>query len=169
MIKRIKQFFAALFAKLTNEDEKYIRSLLNAEEYCLFDEMSTGDRYHSLKVSRLLGELSPPDCDEKFLRRLGLLHDIGRDGKSVGTLGKVFFVLVRAFLPSLLDKAREDKTKNDILHLLYVCKEHPKLSEKKLRNIGDDKEASIIAKHHEREREDDEIELKLLRIADEAN
>ena len=53
--------------------------------------------------------------------------------------------------------------------MLAVYFHHPKIGAALLRDIGLSKEAAIIERHHEAEQAEDAIELRLLRLADEAN
>ena len=167
IIKRVKQFFRAISAKLTADDNNYISSHLSSKEQKLFFAMDVVDQYHCLHVAYTLERFVIEDShgvDRNFLIRCALLHDIGRVKGDMSLFGKVFVVLISAFLPSFADSLERKGS-----HLLYIYRHHAEIGAKKLQDIGLYKEAKIIAKHHSRPTMNDPNELKLLRIADDKN
>ena len=167
IFKRIKQFFRALTAKVTPDDGKYLAAHLNAEEQRLFFAMSTADQYHSLRTAYTIERLVIQDkqgIDREFLIRCALLHDIGRVKGDMGIFGKIFTVLVTELAPGFADKLERQGNR-----LMFVYRHHAEMSGRKLQQIGLFKEAKIVSKHHAPPTSDDPYELKLLRLADEAN
>ncbi len=167
IFRRIKQFFRALTAKVTPDDGKYLAAHLNAEEQRLFFSMSTADQYHSLLTAYTIERLVIQDkqgIDREFLIRCALLHDIGRVKGDMGIFGKIFTVLVTELAPGFADKLERQGNR-----LMFVYRHHAEMSGRKLQQIGLFKEAKIVAKHHSPPTADDPYELKLLRLADEAN
>ena len=167
IIKRAKQFFRAISAKLTADDNNYISSHLSPKEQKLFFAMDIVDQYHCLRVAYTLERFVIEDShgvDRDFLIRCALLHDIGRVKGDMSLFGKVFVVLITAFFPSFADSLERNGS-----HLLYIYRHHAEIGAKKLQDIGLYKEAKIIAKHHSRPTMNDPSELKLLRIADDKN
>ena len=167
IFKRIRQFFRAMTAKITPEDGKYLAAHLNAEEQKLFFAMSTADQYHSLRTAYTIERLVIEDkhgIDREFLIRCALLHDVGRVKGDMGIFGKIFTVLVTELMPSFADKLELRGNR-----LMFVYRHHAEMSGRKLQKIGLFKEAKIVAKHHSPPTAEDPYELKLLRLADEAN
>ncbi len=167
IFKRVKQFYRAISAKLTVDDDKYISTHLSPQEQKLFFAMSIVDQYHSLNVAYTLERFAIEDkqgIDREFLIRCALLHDIGRVKGDMSTLGKIFTVLVTVLLPKFADKLELNGN-----HMIYIYRHHAEIGAKKLQDIGLYKEAKIIARHHSPPNDDDPRELKLLRIADDKN
>ena len=167
IFKRVKQFYRAISAKLSADDNKYISTHLSPKEQKLFFAMDVVDQYHALHVAYTLERFVIEDTqgvDREFLIRCALLHDIGRVKGDMSTLGKVFVVLVSAFLPKVADNLELKGNR-----WLYIYRHHAEIGAKKLQDIGLYKEAKIIAKHHSTSSDDDPRELKLLRIADDKN
>lgn len=167
IIKRSKQFFRALFAKITSEDEQYISRHLDTEEQKLFFAMSTIDQFHSLNVAYTIEKFIIDDkknIDRKFLIRCALLHDIGRVNGDLNIFQKVFAVLVTKFAPNFAEKLERQGN-----HSIYIYNHHAEIGARKLQKINLFRESKIIAKHHSSPSWDDTEELKLLRLADEKN
>ena len=163
----MKQFFRALTAKVTPEDGKYISAHLKPEEQKLFFAMSTEDQYHCLRTAYTIERLVIEDkkgIDREFLIRCALLHDVGRVNGDLGTLGKVFTVLVSDIAPGFADNLELKGNKQ-----MYIHRHHAEIGGRKLQQIGLFREAKIIAKHHSPPSPDDPYELKLLRLADSEN
>ena len=167
IFKRVKQFYRAITAKLSADDNKYISTHLSPKEQNLFFAMDVVDQYHSLHVAYTLERFIIEDVqgvDREFLIRCALLHDIGRVKGDMSTFGKVFVVLVSAFIPKFADKLEFQGN-----HMIYIYRHHAEIGAKKLQDIGLYKEAKIVARHHSSPTDDDPRELKLLRIADDKN
>ena len=164
---RIRQFFRAVTARVTVEDGKYISAHLNAEEQKIFFAMSVADQVHSLRTAYTIERLIIEDkrgVDREFLIRCALLHDTGRKAGDLTIPGKVFVVLITTFAPGFAERLELNGN-----HALYVYHNHAQLGARKLQQIGLFKEAKIIAKHHAKPKPDDPLELKLLRLADNAS
>lgn len=167
IIKRGKQFFRALFAKITLDDRQYISKHLDGAEQKLFFAMSTIDQYHSLKVAYTIEKFVIEDkenIDRKFLIRCALLHDIGRVNGDLNIFQKVFVVLITKFAPNFAEKLERRGN-----HAIYIYNHHAEIGARKLQKINLFREAKVIARHHSPPEKDDSDELKLLRLADEKN
>ena len=166
-MKRVKQFYRAVNAKLTADDNIYISTHLSPKEQKLFFAMDVVDQYHCLHVAYTLERFVIEDAqrvDREFLIRCALLHDIGRVKGDMPLFGKVFVVLITACFPSFANSLEIKGNR-----LLYIYRHHAEIGAKKLQDIGLYKEAKIIAKHHLKPSVDDPSELRLLRIADDKN
>ena len=170
MGQRLKQFRSAMLARLTDDDRGYVKGLLTEKEQELFDRLSIPDQCHAIRVARTIEQLLTADCDAGLAVRAGLLHDIGRTGRDMGTGGKVISVLARAAMPGLSRRlARYGRKKTGLRHILYVYYRHPQIGAGMLREIGLLREAAIVERHHCAPSPDDSPELCLLRRADEMN
>jgi len=156
---RIKQFFNAIFAKITDEDKAYVKKHLNEAGEKLFYGMKVFDQAHSIAVARTI-ETFDYEGDRNFLIRLALLHDVGR--KNINVFDKVFFVLISKASIKLTKKLSNYFTS------LYVCLNHAKISAELLKSAGFDIEAEIVRYHHEGEF-NPSVELMLLMRADNLN
>ena len=167
VLKRIMQFVRAVTARVTVEDGKYISAHLNAEEQKIFFAMSVADQAHSLrtayKVERLVIE-DKRGVDKEFLIRCALLHDTGRRAGDLMIRGKIFVVLVTKFAPKFAERLEINGNRE-----LYIYHYHAEIGARQLQQIGLFKEAKIISKHHAPPKPDDPLELKLLRLADNAS
>ena len=167
VFKRIMQFVRAVTARVTVEDGKYISARLNAEEQKIFFAMSVADQAHCLrtayKVERLVIE-DKHGVDKEFLIRCALLHDTGRRAGDLTIRGKIFVVLITKFAPKFAERLEINGNRE-----LYIYHHHAEIGARKLQQMGLFKEAKIIAKHHAPPKPDDPLELKLLRLADNAS
>jgi len=166
-VGRIIQFVRALTARVTVDDGKYISAHLSADEQKIFFAMSVPDQVHSLRTAYTVERLIIEDkrgVDREFLIRCALLHDVGRRAGDLSIAGKVFAVLVTTFAPKFAERLEINGNR-----ALYVYHHHAEIGARKLQQIGLFKEAKIIARHHSPPKPDDQIELKLLRLADNAN
>ncbi len=167
IFKRAKQFYRALTAKISIDDEKYIMAHLNAVEQKLFFALSDIDQYHSLKVAYTIERLIIQDktgIDREFLIRCALLHDIGKADGKMTIRDKIFTVLVTTFAPRIADELEINGN-----NAIYIYRNHAEIGARKLQRLGLFNEAKIIARHHSPPRDDDSRELKLLKIADDEN
>lgn len=166
-IGRILQFVRAVTARVTIDDGKYISAHLNADEQKIFFAMSVADQVHSLRTAYTVERFIIEDkrgVDREFLIRCALLHDVGRRAGDLTIAGKIFTVLVTTIAPNFAERMEINGNRS-----LYVYHHHAEIGARKLQQIGLFKEAKIIAKHHAPPKPDDPPELKLLRLADNAN
>ena len=167
IFKRAKQFFRALTAEISLDDEKYIMAHLSAAEQKLFFALGLVDQFHSLKVAYTIERLiiqGKTGIDREFLIRCALLHDIGKADARLTIRDKIFAVLVSTFAPKLADEL--EIKGNDAI---YIYRNHAEIGARKLQRLGLFEEAKLIARHHSPPRDDDSRELKLLKIADDEN
>lgn len=156
---RIRQFFRAFFAVVTEKDRDFVKKHLSKSGEKLFFEMAVFDQYHALAVAKTIANFNYLG-DREFLIRLALLHDVGRRNTSI--FDKVFAVLFNAVSKKFalfLSK---------YFRFLYVYYNHPQIGANLLKNAGFAKEAEIICHHHENV-ENPSIELMLLKQADDMN
>lgn len=177
MIERVRQFWRAINAKLTDEDYKYIRSKLSDKEQNLFFAMRIYDQRHVLNVAHTALKLSKQYkyVDINLLERACLLHDVGRTAKDICLMDKVIAVLLHKFLPHLakgLAQQCNSESKSfwqERKHALFIYEHHAQIGAEKLEVIGLNDIAKIIKYHHDKSHIDDCIELKILQQADSLN
>lgn len=174
MLKRIKQVISALTAKLHAADIDFIEKHLDQREQALFRAMNLPDQRHSLNVAYtsifLAKEIA--DVDERKLIKASLLHDVGKIYGDVSTFDKIVTVIAYKFAPIWSEKwaklGKGNKLDN-LRHAFYIYLNHAERSKEKLIAIGLNELADIVSKHHKAPASDDQLELILLRRADDEN
>ena len=177
MITRAKQFFSALFARLSDDDTEYVKKILPREdERELFFAMSVIDERHALNTARTAEKFASAETgiDRELLLRVALLHDVGRVRGDMGLWGKTFAVLAVSLLPHWAkDVAKKYPTMGDGIFrhrkILFVYFNHATIGAAKLRAANLPREAAIVAAHHMPETDADPAELVFLRRADAEN
>jgi putative nucleotidyltransferase with HDIG domain len=154
-IYRMKQFFKAISAKLTEEDFKIVNNYLSHSEKELFNKLPVYDRKHCINVARDIME----EVDEKqfnknnreinysTLVKAALLHDIGKLYKTLNPIDKSILVL--------LNKATKGKLRNyNGLKKVHVYYNHGEEGYKILKDKDyDNKFLDIIKNHHNKDTE----------------
>ena len=165
---RVRQFCRAVTARVTADDRAFVARMLPEKALPLFYAMHRADQRHALNVAHTAAQLAAAEThpvDVPFLLRCALLHDVGRQRGDLDILGKVACVLLVHFFPR---RARVWAERGQS-QWLYIYFHHPAIGAARLRRIGLAREAALIEQHHEAEKADDAIELRLLRAADERN
>ncbi|NLZ47483.1 MAG: HD domain-containing protein [Clostridiales bacterium] len=98
---RVKQFFWAVFSRITNEDKKYIQRYLDKEEQELFFRLSVSEQKHSIRVAKDVerrletNEIQRAvDLDRDEFIKVSLLHDIGKIEKKLNPIDKSVLVIL---------------------------------------------------------------------------
>ncbi len=172
--RRISQFLHAITARITREDQTFLKRWLPEESLRhLFAAMTVADQCHALRTahtaeSLLLALPEDASANRRLLVRTALLHDIGRRKGDMGTWGKVLTVLLDAAFPrwSRVQGEQEGGWLSRLLHTYYF---HPRIGADMLRQKGYPEEAALIERHHAPASADDPLELCLLRKADRLN
>ena len=105
---RLRQFFAAVTARLTPEEHALVVAALSASELPLFERMPAYDQRHCLDVYVLLRR---GGYDDPLLLRAALLHDCGKvddDGRPIPLLYYGLFVVLKRLAPPLSAWAARD-------------------------------------------------------------
>jgi hypothetical protein len=98
---RLRQFFAAVTARLTPEEHALVAAALSPSELPLFERMPGHDQRHCLDVYALLRR---GGYDDPLLLRAALLHDCGKvddDGRPIPLLYYGLFVVLKRLAPAL--------------------------------------------------------------------
>jgi len=98
---RLRQFFAALMARLTPAERKLVARTLSRAELALFERMPRYDQRHCLDVCITLRAAG---YDDPLLLRAALLHDCGKvddDGRPIPLIYYGAFVVIQRLAPAL--------------------------------------------------------------------
>lgn len=167
---RFKQFNKALFAKVSDEDKKYVSRILNKEESLLFYKLSRSEQRHCIEVALDVTR----ECEKRRgvnlnrLLKAALLHDVGKIYYPLRLHEKSMLVVLDRLSKGKLKKFSKVK-KIDVYY------NHGYYGYKLLKDIEKDKELlQLVLNHHiikDFDNEPKEIseELLLLNICDERN
>jgi putative nucleotidyltransferase with HDIG domain len=182
VIRRTRQLWRALTAKMTAADHTLVSRYLNKTEKNLFFQMDVAVQKHCVNVAYTLEELLaiqantpgvPPGPDTTLLYKAALLHDIGKITGRFTVLDRIWFVLVRKVSRRLANRIAKKGCGGWLTRLrnaFYIHIHHGALGSDLARQNGfPDELIMLIRHHHDRGHPDDSSELKLLRQADELN
>ena len=173
MMKRIRQFFHAVFANVAAEDRAFLEEKLNRGQQALFFGMSVPDQCHALRTAQTAISLAgnaEGKVDFPLLTRCALLHDIGRRDGEFGIFWKCFAVLFADLFPSQAQDYGDVAHGDGVLYRkMRVYYHHAETGAAMLLREGFAAEAEIVRRHHKAPAEDDPPELRILRMADEMN
>src|SRR5262245_41276230 len=105
---RLRQFFAALTARLPLADRELVAATLSPAEFALFERMPRYDQRHCLDVCTTLRAAG---YDDPLLLRAALLHDCGKvddQGRPIPLLYYGLFVVLKRLAPALYAWAARD-------------------------------------------------------------
>lgn len=138
MFYRIKQFFSAVFARLSKEDIDFLNLHLSEEEMKIFSKLPTHEKKHSINVAHYIIENNRNISD--FVIKAGILHDIGKINSHLNPFFKSIIVI--------LDGISEDFTKKlKFIKPIKVYYEHPEIGFETYNDI-DREIANLIKEHH---------------------
>jgi len=141
-VSRVRQFLAAVRAKVSDDEIALLEQYLAPSQRDLFREMSSIDQRHCLDVFSLLQQgHSDPE-----LLRAALLHDVGKRG--IHLWHRVAGVLLEAFWPTLLEKLAVNRPQS-WLYGLYIYRYHADLSAELAERSGcSPSVVELISRHH---------------------
>ena len=105
MLYRLRQLFAALFARVPNEAWANVAATLSPAELRLFERMPRYDQRHCLDVYATLRGAGHTD---PVLLKAALLHDCGKvgdDGRPIPLIYYGIFVVLQRLLPAIYNLA----------------------------------------------------------------
>ncbi|GAA0123416.1 HD domain-containing protein [Clostridium faecium] len=115
-IYRVKQFFKAITAKITDEDIEFFNRYLKPFEIELFNKLKVYDKKHCINVAKDIFEetkrISLNDYDTNTLIKAGLLHDIGKVYRSLNPIEKSIVVILNFITNGRLKKFNNIKAIN---------------------------------------------------------
>lgn len=163
MLRRLKQFIEALFARVGKDDYTFLSDYVTLAERDLFMRMPRYDQRHSLNVGNFLrrGGYSLE------LVRAGLLHDIGKGENSELTLiRRSLCVLLEKFAPAKVKQLVKER-KGKLGEALYIHLNHPEIGARLLEELGTDEHiVKLVHYHHDQKKIRQNKELRILREVD---
>ncbi|NBG87028.1 HD domain-containing protein [Isachenkonia alkalipeptolytica] len=151
MLYRIKQFFRGVFAKVTPEEQVFLKAYLTKGEALLFRRLRVGEQRHSLNIAYDCLKEAPKN---RILIKAALLHDVGKINSNLTLVHKALVVVItklpipKRMLPKFLQKA------------LYYKQQHPALGAELLNNVGTEASVVFLTRHHHRDFSTNPIPLK---------
>ena len=149
-MRRVKQFFRCITAKLTEEDKKIINEYLNENEINLLYKLPVYDIKHcvsvamDIKTNESEDKLIKNNINYKELIRIALLHDIGKSYKILNPFDKSILVLSNKFTKGRIKKY-ENKSRK-----IYIYFNHGKEGYKILKgNEYSEEFLKVIRDHHD--------------------
>jgi len=146
-VYRVRQFFHALAAPMTREDEQEARQALTPAACALFLRQAPADRRHGLAVYRALvaqGARSPD------LLAAALLHDVGKSGAPLLLGVRVAAVLVERFAPRLWERLGREEARG-WRRPLVAYRRHAETGAEWAAQAGcSELTAALIRRHHEK-------------------
>jgi putative nucleotidyltransferase with HDIG domain len=142
-VSRVRQFLAAVRARVSDHEMAILEEYLNPSQRELFRAMSPIDQRHCLDVFSTLLQQGHSDPD---LLRAALLHDLGKKG--IHLWHRVTGVLLEAFRPMLLEKLAVNRPQS-WLYGFYIYRHHADLSAELARRSGcSPSVVELIKEHH---------------------
>jgi len=142
-VSRVRQFLAAVRARVSEDEMAVLERHLDSSQRDLFQEMSPIDQRHCLDVFNNLLRQGHSDPD---LFRAALLHDVGKRG--VRLWHRVAGVLLEAFWPVLLEKLAFNRPQS-CLYGFYIYRYHADLSAELAERSGcSPSVVELIRRHH---------------------
>ena len=111
---RVRQFFRALAARVSEEDLEQIACVLTPASLALFRSMAIQDQRHCLDVYTTLRQAGHTNQD---LLAAALLHDVGKAAARLPAWQRAIIVLLEHFAPRLLVHWSEKETQDQTLSL----------------------------------------------------
>ena len=130
---RIKQGFTFLFGKYYEENDFFVKEILNDEEFNIFNKMSEYDKIHSFNLYKFVEENKILQNDINYLK-LALLHDCGKESYSL--FRRVKKVIIGDKNLELHPKKSFEKLKNINLEVAKLAlNHHNKIDDKKMKEF----------------------------------
>lgn len=173
MRARVRQFYAAVTARIAPEDRAFVAAHLTSSEAALFWRMGVPEQRHALSVARTaLCLAKDASVRRALLLRCALLHDVGKERGDLPVWLKVLTVLLDGGAPRFARRWAQAYGCGPLARVrrgLYVYYHHAARGREALRALGLDEIAEIVGRHHEAPAKDDPPELRILREADARN
>ncbi len=159
-------------SKLKPNDRKFIETYIDEPGLFLFTQMSYSDQKHSIAMARFLLEETEnlKGVDLQTLIQGALLHDVGKIKGEITRLNRIIVGVIRRLFPRSREKWGQRGKKRSLRHAIYVDLIHPSRGAYMAESLGiDPKVVSLIKHHHDPKTDNVDLELSLLKMADEKN
>ncbi len=135
------------------EDHEVVRACLDETGRSLFYSMDTAIQKHCVKVASTVSDMIPamPGIDRSSLIQAALLHDIGKSKGSFTLMDRVWFVLIRKFLPGLaaeLAGPGRGKRLPGLRNAFHTHMHHEEIGASIARRAGLSEEIVFLLRHH---------------------
>jgi hypothetical protein len=140
--RRVRQFAAAVTARVSEDERELLNSTLTPSEQQLFARMPLFDQRHSLDVYHTLARAGH---DDPALLKAALLHDCGKvddDGRPLPLVYYGLFVVLKRLAPALY--ARAARSGRPALRPFAVHAEHDLRSAHMAEAAGNHDVAAIL-------------------------
>ncbi len=174
---RVRQFFRALVARVSEEEVEQAIHILTPEAQALFRRQAIQDQRHALEVYRTLRQAGHTNPQ---LLAAALLHDVGKAAARLPPWKRAVIVLLNHFAPRLLTRLSHGELKGHALSLPKGCRRafivhacHPKVGAHWARDAGClPLTVALIRRHEDKlascKTEEDQL-LAALQAADSVN
>lgn len=172
VLRRAKQVWSALVARITPEDQLFVAEHLNDQEQELFWQMALVDQYHAIQVAKTAMQMAVHHSvvDHVALCKAALLHDVGKKQGDISTCDKILTVLVHAISPQLermVARPGKGGQIDNLRHAFYIYGHHACRGARFAAQAGVEPQIiKWISRHHQTPLPTDPIELKILQEAD---
>lgn len=153
---RVGQFFGAVFAHSSAEDDAFATRWLPPRALRLFRRQSAYERRHSVALARRLLERQPPV--EQALIETALLHDIGKMEARLTPWDRTVFVLLSAWPSRPLRRLRQPRSRSP-LYALWVLQRHPQLGAERLHGLDLSERTRWLIAHHHSSVDDEDLRI----------
>ena len=144
-MNRIKQLIWAITSSFKKINNEVLSKYLNEKELKEFNKLSNSEKHHCIRVcNNSIDEFRGNKCiQENKLAKITLLHDVGKNIKSLNVVDKSLIVILDKITKGKLKKYEKNKK-------VYIYYNHPKESVKILNRIGkyDLDFIEAVEKHH---------------------
>ncbi len=157
MLRRIKQVFKALFARLDKSDYTFLADYLTKAELEVFMTLPDFDKKHSLDVAKHLYHQGA----ELELVRAGLLHDIGKARCPELTIEKRSICVMLEAVAREYARDKAAKKRGRLGRALYVHQNHSEIGAEILEILGctDDRIIWLVRHHDDKQAAEKDDEL----------
>ncbi|MGL6108219.1 HDIG domain-containing metalloprotein [Romboutsia sp.] len=153
--KRVKQFYINATDRMNKEDYRYVKSILNEEEFILFDKLLKSEKKHCVRNAKEIENIIDNNITQEveiiknrdLLIKVALLHDIGKIRKKINIIDKSIIVILNKVTKGRL----KDFEKSKKVQCYY---NHSEYSYEILKNINNNQLFLNIIKNHHNETDD---------------
>ncbi|MCI6276104.1 MAG: HDIG domain-containing protein [Clostridium sp.] len=144
MIYRIKQFVWGIISPFKSIDMEYLKENLTNDELEIFLKLKLNEQHHSLRVAKMCEEIvinENQDVDLKKLKKIALLHDVGKVKKHLNLIDKSILVILNKVTHGAIKKY----TNIDKVDVYY---NHAEYGANILKGMAYDEEFIYVIRNH---------------------